>query len=245
MTSYFDNCFKYSFIHGILADPRQKNIEKIIYDTNDESLLIEHINGVTKQYGKIIRIIDEAEYIEECNIFLYSDQYNTKTSDSSLISQSPFSEELQKHIHNDKHNLCKCSFDRIRAKYKDESLTDDDIRTKYETKTSLIAHTTQPSTDDKPTFQERNAISSDPFIYIPLYYTPYKTVTIPINCTTTGCSNTEHDHTEQNIQMRCRYMKLKYGQIKIYIIVNKSSFEENQRRIDLISEIKNVILYDN
>lgn len=247
ISSYFDNCFRYSFVHNILADPRQKNIEKIIFDTIDESLLIDCINGITKQKGNIIRIVDEDEYIEECNVLLYHDQTINNTRDVKQIVQAPFSKELQQYIHNDKQNFCKQSFNRIRSKYKDEALTDDDIRTKYEEKTSMISGCSNINvTSDENEYQERsNNVSTDPFIYIPLQYTTYKTVKIPINCTVSGCSNADHAHSEQTIQIRNRYMKLKYGQIKVYIVVNRSKSEENQRRSNLITEIRNIIYYDN
>lgn len=205
ITSHFDNAFAHAFDNGVLASSSNKNIENILFESNNDDVLIEGEYGDYRLFGRVIRVVNEEDYNAEYNVMRWQD--NPQNNERNYI----YDGKIDQYIRSNADRYTRNTFERMRKrllKVYHNRYTDDELR-------EILFPRADPNTP--------NVLSSGKKdFFIPLKYTneKYGCTKFHIDCDATECPDTEHTHTGSVDCTRCKYMKIRYGELNVYILVN-------------------------
>lgn len=222
----FSNAFNFAFDHGVLASTYHKTIENIIFESNNDGVLIEGEYGDYRLFGRVIRVIEACDYNAEYNVMRWHESPDDR--DRNYI----FDGKIDQYIKSNAERYTRNTFERMRKrllKIYHNRYTDDELREILFPKINNLPNVLASGKKD---------------YYIPLKYTneKYGCTKYHIDCDATECPDTEHTHVGSIDCTRCKYMKIRYGELNVYILVNIGVHDDNQANdVDHIRNLKNGI----
>lgn len=193
---YTINAMNIAFDNGAVGSKKNINFNNTIFDTNNADVIIKGSNGDYKINGKVILAIQAIDYNEKYNIMRWCDGLAENNNRIYL-----FEDKIARHIRANAERYTNSVIERVRKELTEiyhKSYSDDEIR--------------------RILFSDKmRSLYSDN--YIPLRYADENTHMYHIKCDGNTCPNASHGHEGEIKCTRCKYMRLKYDQMNVYVMV--------------------------
>lgn len=219
---YSINAFETSFNNGVLGSKIKVQPNKTIFDTNNADVIIHGISGDYKINGRVILVIQSSDYNEKYNIMRWCDGL---TDDN--VHKYIFNDKIEQHLKANADRYSTTAIERTRRELNEiyhKSYTEEDIRT--------ILFPTRMR-------------SLYPDFLVPLKYADETNACGRYHVACDGTNTNSHIHEGETTCTRCKYMRLKYDQMNVYVIVYNPSDSVEALKESLRNSVRDIILYAN